>query len=70
MDTIGPGTGDDVEERGVSAERQEEAGPTDVPAVTLKGLITPRTQIVLIAIGIGLFNALLIGFLAWLIFAH
>ena len=54
----------------MSAERHDSEMHADLPEVTLKGLITPRTQIVLIAVGIALFNALLLGFLAWLIFAH
>lgn len=54
----------------MSGERPDEPTSSDLPEVTLRGLLTPRTQIVLIAIGIALFNAVLIGFLAWLIFAR
>lgn len=70
MDTIGQGTGDVAGKHRVSVGADDEQTFEPLPPVTLRGLFTPRSQVVLIAVGIGLFNAVLIGLLFWLIFTH
>lgn len=54
----------------MSEDEREESKSAGAPEVTVRGLVTPRTQIVLIAVGIALFNIVVIGFLIWLIFTH
>jgi hypothetical protein len=54
----------------VSEREHEENIQTSPSPVTLRGLISPRTQIVLIAVGIALFNAVLIGILVYIIVVY
>lgn len=70
MGTVGPGTGDIIENHGVNDDDQQGLESNGPPEVTFRGLITPRGQIRLIALAIVLFNIVLIGLLVWLIFTH
>lgn len=54
----------------MSERKHDERIQPNPPPVTFRGSISPRTQIVLIAIGIALFNAILIGVLVYIIVVY
>lgn len=69
MDPSGNGAGDAAEGDRVSEHHGHEEA-VQAGNLSLRGMITPRTQIVLIAIGIALFNVVLVGFLVYLIVVY